>query len=492
MMITLLILTSLLTAFVPFLSSRPERITSHALVTSTIVLGLGLFVGIPPLLGSSPVAWAGLWYVDAFSGLLVVLISIVQWTATLTSQPFLREEVREDIVSLPLVRRYYALLALFVTAMFATVVSDNLGFLWVALEATTLATTFLVAFYARASALEAAWKYLILCSTGLALGFVALLLVLAAQAHTGVAAALTSLEWSTLSVAAVGFSPVMMKVAFAFALVGFGTKVGLAPLHTWLPDAHSSAPAPISALLSGVLLNAALFAVLRYKSLTDAALGSSTYTDGLLLAFGAFTLIVAAAFILTQTDYKRLLAYSSMEHMGFMVLALGLGAVGTVAAIVELIGHALIKPMLFFGAGNILLRFRSTKFARVAGVRRVLPISGAFFFAGILMLLAVPPSPLFLSEYLTIAAGITTHPFVIALALVALVVILTGFIRLVAPFLFAPVPEGDVAHPVVRGESWNLSHTAMLLHLALAVGFFALILSGAALPFIERITATIS
>ncbi len=492
MMITTLILASLLAAFVPFVSSRPERIVRQAIVASTIVLALGLLAGVPPLFGSPPVAWAGLWYVDAFSGLLVVLISVVQWTATLTSRPFLLEELREEVVSLPLVRRYYALLALFVTAMLVTVVSDNLGFLWVALEATTLATTFLVAFYARPSSLEAAWKYLIICSTGLALGFVGLVLVSAAATHAGAMSALTGLRWSALHVAAHDFSPSMMKIAFAFALVGFGTKVGLVPMHTWLPDAHSSAPAPISALLSGVLLNAALFTVLRYKALTDAALGGGAYTDGLLLAFGVLTLVVAAAFILTQTDYKRLLAYSSAEHMGFVALSLGLGPVGAVAAVIELIGHALAKSMLFFGAGNILVRFRSTKFSRVAGVHRVLPYTGGLFFAGILMLLAVPPSPLFMSEYLAIAAGIRAHPLAIMAALGAFVVILSGFIRLVTPFLFAPVPEGGAAHPVARGESWNLSHTAMLLHLVLLVGFFLLVLSGTALPFIERVTAIIS
>ncbi len=492
MMINALIFVSFLAALVPFSFTRPEHTTRAASIASTVVFALSLLVGVPVLLGAGPVAWGSVWYVDSFAALLVVLIGTVQWTATLASRPFLLEEVRAGVVAKPLVRRYYVLLALFVLAMLVTVVSDNLGLMWVALEATTLATTFLVAFYARSSSLEAAWKYLILCSTGIALGFIGLLLASAAASQSGVISALTGLRWSTLSLGAAAFSPSMMRFAFVFALVGFGTKVGLAPMHTWLPDAHSSAPAPISALLSGVLLNAALFAVLRYKVLTDAALGSSGFTDGLLLAFGTLTLVVAAAFILTQTDYKRLLAYSSMEHMGFMVLAFGLGPVGAVAAVVELIGHALAKSMLFLGAGNILVRFHSTKFARVADVRRVLPFTGALFFAGILMLLAVPPSPLFVSEYLTIAAGIGTHPFVIAVALLAFVVILAGFIRLIVPFLFGSESAEQPEHPVVRGEAWNISHAAMVLHLVLLVGFFGLIISGAALPLVERVAALFS
>ncbi|HEX8947042.1 MAG TPA: proton-conducting transporter membrane subunit, partial [Candidatus Paceibacterota bacterium] len=260
----------------------------------------------------------------------------------------------------------------------------------------------------------------------------------------------------------------------------------------WQPDADASAPAPIAALLSGVLINAALFAVLRYKALTDAALGSSAFTNELLLAFGTLTLAVAAAFILSQADYKRLLAYSSMEHMGFMVLALGLGPAGVVAGVIELIGHAFAKSMLFIGTGNIVVRFRSTKFARVSGVRHVLPFTGALFFAGTLMLLAVPPSPLFVSEYLTIAASITTHPFVIGIALLSFVIILAGFIRLIVPFIFGDVSTGESGYPVVQGESWNLSHTVMVLHLVILIGFFALIMSGIALPVVERIAATIS
>lgn len=491
MIITTLLFVSFVAAFVPFLSSRPERISWHAIGVSTLVMALGLLAGVPALLSDKPYMWGGIWYVDALSGLMLVLISVIQWTAIIASRPFLLEEVHEGIVSLPLVRRYYALISLFVMAMLSTAVSDNLGFLWISIEATTLATTFLVAFYARPSSLEAAWKYLIICSTGIALGFIGLLIVSAASSSTEGVSALVDLRWSSLHLAATTFSPSLMKIAFAFAFIGFGTKIGLAPMHTWLPDAHSSAPAPVSALLSGVLLNAALFAVLRYKTLTDAALGGSAYTDTLMLAFGAFTLAVAAAFILTQTDYKRLLAYSSMEHMAFVVLTVGLGAFGAIAAVIEIVGHALIKSMLFFGAGNILVRFHSTKFEKVAGVRRVLPLTGWFFFAGILLLLAVPPSPLFMSEYLAIASGVGAHPFIIVVALISFVIILAGFTRLVTPFLFAPILE-MTEHPIVVGESWNISHTAMTLHLILLVGFFVLILSGSAMPIIAHITANFS
>lgn len=489
MIITTLILVSLLMTFVPFVVRRTSHVTGLAILGSTIVLGLGLYVGVPSLFGA-PAVEHGIWYVDGFSGLLIILISVVQWTATITSRSFLSEEVREGVASFTQVRRYYALLALFVTAMLSTVASDNLGFLWVSLEATTLATTFLVAFYGRASSLEAAWKYLILCSTGIALGLFAVIMVYIAAIGTGTVTGIAALSWSTLMGLSGTFSPTLMKVAFAFALIGYGTKIGLVPLSAWLPDAHSSAPAPISALLSGVLLNAALFTLVRYKSLADTALGGSAYTDGLLLFFGTLTLVVAAAFIVTQTDYKRLLAYSSMEHMGFVVFSLGLGALGAVAAVIELVGHALVKPALFFGAGNILLRYRSTKFARVSGVFRALPLTGALFLAGVLLLLAVPPSPLFVSELSALAAGILVHPIAIAIVLVGLTVALAGFIRFIPGLLFGTVPHEVHERPVALGERWDASHTAMALQLLLAVAFFVVLVTGPGRVVVGHIIST--
>jgi len=204
-----------------------------------------------------------------------------------------------------------------------------------------------------------------------------------------------------------------MQIAFVFILIGYGTKVGLVPMHAWLPDAHSRAPAPISALLSGVLLNAALFSILRYKTLVDITLSNSHWSGQLLLFFGALSCVVPAAFILVQTDYKRLLAYSSIEHMGLTAFLFGLGPVGTFAALIHMIGHALSKSMLFFAAGNIYLAFKSTKFEKVGEVMRVLPYTGAIFLAGVLALLAVPPSPLFLSEYRLFAGAISSHPVLV-------------------------------------------------------------------------------
>jgi hydrogenase-4 component F len=457
-------------------------------LASTLVFAFALVVSVPVLTTGVPlVDGTGLWYVDALSALLVLLIGAIQWTASFASGTYIGQEAREGTVTLPLVRRYYALAALFVFSMLTAVVADNLGVLWIALEATTLATTFLVAFYVRPSSLEAAWKYLVLCSTGIALGLVSVLVVYTAATSAGAASGFDALRISTLLQTLSALSPAMMKVAFAFALVGYGTKIGLAPMHTWLPDAHSSAPAPISALLSGVLLNAAFLALMRYKMLTDGALGDSAFTNGLLLGIGVLTVVVAAFFIIAQTDYKRLLAYSSIEHMGFVVFSVGLGAAGTVAAIIEIVGHAFVKSMLFFGAGNILLRFHSTKFAKVAGVYRVLPITGGLFLIGTLFLLAAPPSPLFMSEYLAIAAGIGTHPYAVAAVLLALAIALAGFIRLVVPMLFAESAPEALEREVVSGERLTGASTAMVLHLIILVALFVACITGLAFPVLARI-----
>jgi hydrogenase-4 component F len=282
--------------------------------------------------------------------------------------------------------------------------------------------------------------------------------------------------------------PELSRIAFALILVGFGTKVGIVPMHTWLPDAHSRAPSPISGLLSGVLLNAALFAVIRYKSIVDGSLGTSDFTNGLFLVFGALTVLVPAAFIVMQHDYKRLLAYSSIEHMGLILIASGLGALGAVAAIIHMAGHALIKSMLFFGAGNVLLRFKSTKFEHVSGVMKVLPFSGALMLAGIFFLLAAPPSPIFMSEYLIVLAAVAEAPLVAICGLISLVIIAGGFLFAFMPFFFNAPHDG---YNPEKGERWNLSHTAMLIHVIIVILIGCGLFLGYGDPFLKNVAEII-
>src|SRR3989344_4630762 len=450
-------------AVLPFLMRRTRHLIIAfntwriAILTSGVLLGTSAFV--PELRHTSD-----LWHIDAAAGMMLMLIAFIQWTAVAVSVRQLTEEMHEGVITHARFQQYAALFALFVFSMSVTAISNNLGVLWVALEATTLATTFLVSFYAQQGSIEAAWKYLILCSTGITLALIGLLITFYAAQTAGVEEA--GLLWTNLLAQGTTLSPFLMQLAFIFILIGYGTKAGLVPLHAWLPDAHGTAPAPISALLSSVLLPVAFLAILRFKSIVDLSLGDPTWTGTLLVVFGLISICIPAFFILVQQDYKRLLAYSSIEHMGLIALAFGLGGVAAVAGMIHLAGHALVKSALFFGAGAILLRFKSTKFARVHAVGNVLPYTAVFFLIGLLALLAVPPSPLFLSEYLLVAVGLRSHPVIMALVLIALTITAAGFIRLCMPFLFAR--EGGRAEAVPPKEGELIANVAApLVHYAM-------------------------
>lgn len=489
MSVSILLCIPLVVTLVAFLFRSQKVVLGSALVGSVLTFMGAVVIGVPGVLGEGTVSGNGFWYVDALSGLMLLLIGFIQCTGTLTSLPYLRHELSDGTITIKEARRYVGLLALFVFSMLLTVVSNNLGIMWIALEATTLATTLLVAFYARAGSIEAAWKYLILCSTGITLGLLGLMVVYYSASVDVLLTGLVGMEWTTLSSVAGSLSPDLLKIAFALVLVGFGTKVGIVPMHTWLPDAHSRAPSPISGMLSGVLLNAALFAILRYRSLTDGALGTDDFTNTLFLTFGALTVAVPAAFVLMQKDYKRLLAYSSIEHMGLVLFSAGLGVFGGIAAAMHMVGHALIKSMLFFAAGNVLLRFKSTKFENVTGVMRALPITGAFFLCGIFLLLAVPPSPLFMSEYLLVSAAVLTHPYLTAVVLLSLAIVAAGFLYAFMPFFFAEIH--DEHRQEGHKETWNMSHTALLLHIILIIAAGIFIWSDTAYAILLRIAELI-
>lgn len=488
MIISTLLILCLISAVLPFAARSARTLLTLSFLGSSAIFVASLFAALPVFAGF--VIEGAYWYVDAFAALMVLLIGFIQWTAAMTSMHYLAEEAHEGVVLLPAMRRYFFLANLFVFSMLLTVVSNNLGFMWIALEATTLATTLLVAFYQQKGSLEAAWKYLILCSTGISLGLIGLLLTYYAASSTGLLSGLAATNWTSLIAIAPMLPPEFMRFAFVFVLIGYGTKVGLVPMHAWLPDAHSRAPSPISGMLSGILLNTALFAILRFRVLVDGTLGSSAWTGELLLVFGALSCAIPAAFILLQADYKRLLAYSSIEHMGIIVFSAGLGAAGAVASVIHMVGHALAKSGLFFAAGNILLRFKSTKFERVGEVMRTLPYTGALFLALVLALLAVPPSPLFGSELLLVSQGIVDHPWQTAVVLFALAVIFAGFVRLCMSMLYARSYEHR--DDVVRGEKWNPAHTAVLFHLVLLVAFSVFLSTSTARPIIESITSVIS
>lgn len=485
-MLMLLFLVPCVAALTMYFAKTEPTLRWLAMGWSTVVAGVIAAIVTPVLSTGVPFAM-GDWHIDGFAAILMALVGFVQWTATLVSGPYLKEELHEKIVSLKQVRMYYALMQLFVLSMVLTLSANNIGIMWIALEGTTLATTLLVAFYTYDGSLEAAWKYIVLCSVGISLGLLGVLLVYYAATNAGAGATATVLSWTTLQGIAGQLPPSIMRWAFVFIFIGYGAKVGLVPMHTWLPDAHGRTPSPISGMLSGVLLNVALFAILRYKNLVDLSLGGSAWSNRLFLVFGALSFILPAAFILVQRNYKRLLAYSSIEHMGFIVFCIGLGAPGMLAAMVHLIGHSLIKSMLFFGTGNMLLRWKSTKIAHIGPVMTSLPITGTMFLCGLLALLATPPSPMFWSELMAFSAAIGTHPFLVIGMLLAGTVLFAGMLRNLLPMLFS-TQKDPVTAPI---ERWNLSHTAMALHLIAVVAFGFLLMSPTTWSFLTAIAHTI-
>ncbi len=338
-------------------------------------------------------------------------------------------------------RRYHALAGLFLFTMLLAITVNNVGVMWVAIEATTIATAFLIGLHRSKAALEASWKYILIGSVGIALAFVGTVLAYFNFVQR-VGSTPYALHWTVLSRVAVLLDPDVTRLAFVFVLVGYGTKAGLAPMHTWLPDAHSEAPAPISAMMSGSLLAVALYAILRFKVVVDACLGTA-FTDRMLVLTGLLTLAVAALLLTRQANYKRLLAYSSVEHMGLMCLGSALGAPGVIAALLHALSHAAAKSMAFLLAGDIRDRYGTTSLASVRGLLRAMPWTGALFAAGILALLGLPPAGLFLSEMMLLRAGFTAgRPWVMGMVLALLVLIFLALLTHLNRMLYGEPPEG--------------------------------------------------
>jgi hydrogenase-4 component F len=313
--------------------------------------------------------------------------------------------------------------------------------------------------------MEAAWKYLIINSVGLLLGFFGTILFLYPVIASGNN---EIINWHTLMSGASSFDPFIAKIAFIFILIGYGTKVGLAPMHTWLPDAHSKAPAPISALFSGVLLNVAFLAVLRFKSVIDISIGKS-FSQELFIFFGVLSIVIAAFIIFIQKNYKRLLAYHSIEHMGIITLGFGFGGIASFAALLHLIYHSLAKSALFLLAGNIILKYSSTKMENVKGMIKTLPVTSVLFFIGFLALAGVPPFGIFVTEFTILSTGFQINPVITIIVLLSLVLVVAGIIKHVSEMIF-----GEPAQGISKGEAGinTVFPIVILIAILIFISFF--------------------
>lgn len=340
---------------------------------------------------------------------------------------------------------FTACLLAFLAAMTLVTLSQRFGLLWVAIEATTLVSAPLIYFHRHHRSLEATWKYLLICSVGIAIALLGNFFLAVAAATPG--AAPLPLVVQDLIGGAAGLDRGWLKAALILFLVGYGTKMGLAPLHTWLPDAHSEAPSVVSALLSGALLNCAFLGILRVQQVCVAA-DVAAFGQELLMGFGLLSMAVAAVFIPGQTDYKRMLAYSSIEHMGILALGVGLGGAGAFGALLHAVGHSLTKAMLFLVAGNILAAYRSKSTLEVRGVLRILPISGGLWMLGLFAITGSPPFGPFLSE-LTILRAALDHgrPWIAGSFLVLLAVIFVGMASAILEMAQGVPPDGISRHP---------------------------------------------
>ena len=384
-------------------------------------------------------------FVDPFNVFLVALTAFVAFTTALFSRPYMRIEQEHGRVTPARLRLYHCAYQLFTFTMLLTLLTNNMGILWVAMEGATLSTVLLVSLYRTPESLEAAWKYFFLCGVGIAQAlFGTILLYFAAEKVIGGGS--DSLLWTQLHSVRDQLEPTVLSLAFVFLLVGYGTKVGLVPLHNWLPDAHAEGPTPISAVLSGLLLNVALYAVVRSKVLVDGALGSG-FSGNLMMGFGLVSVVVAAFFLSRQRDIKRMFAYSSIEHMGIVTFAFGMGgAVAAFAGLLHMTVHSLTKSAIFFTVGHAAQKTGTQNMDEIRGLIERNPTIGWGLALGTLAILGVPPFGVFTSEFMILTTAMHEHAWATPFLLLGLAVAFAAVFGKVQPMVFGETSARRLPH----------------------------------------------
>ena len=412
------------------------------------------------------VAMDELFFVDPFNVFLVALTAFVSFTTTLFSRPYMRNEASKGKLSPNMMRLYHSMFQVFGFTMLLALLTNNIGILWVAMEAATLATVLLVSLYRTPASLEAAWKYFILCGVGIAQAlFGTILVYFAAERVLGSGG--NALLWTHLYGVKDQLEPTVLGLAFVFLLVGYGTKVGLAPLHNWLPDAHAEGPTPISAVLSGLLLNVALYAVVRSKALVDGALGTPL-AGNLMMGFGLLSVVVAAFFLSRQKDVKRLFAYSSIEHMGLTTFAFGMGGpVATFAAMLHMTVHSLTKSAIFFVVGHAVQKTGTQQIDEIRGLNITNPTIGWGLMLGSLAILGMPPFGVFASEFMILTTAMREHSWATPFLLIALGVAFAAVFSKVQGMVFGDTTAQRLPHPPALVPVFV--HLALVLMLGLYI-----------------------
>jgi len=442
---------------------------------AAVALGcsLALLVGIE---GRAPLAgWDGFLYVDPLGGFFVMTVAAVTLLAALGSIGYVAAQEDSGELSGFQVRLYFTFFGLFASLMLAALETGNLGLLFVLVEASTLASAALVGIEGRARSLEAAWKYVIISSLGVTIALAGTLFLF----YSGSALHLGSnlgLTWPYLVQHAHALAPDPLRLAFLLAVVGYGTKVGLAPMHTWLPDAHAEAPSPASAMLSAALLNTGMYAIIRFLAIAHGRLGA-TYPRAVLLSFGFASIVIGALFMVRKGNFKRLFAYSSVEHMGIIAVALGFGGVlGLYGALLQTLNHALAKAVLFLSSGDVSLRYRTREANQVTGLLAAVPVTGGALLLASFAALGSPPFGLFLSELTIVRAGFAYGSPVFPLLLLGLLgLAFVAFARTTAQMVTGN-PPAQLASPY-RGRAAVAVTAAPLV-----LGLTALLVLGLWIP----------
>lgn len=425
---------------------------------TTLAAGVGLALEV--YMQGPMLAGGKFFFVDAFNIYLSVLTCFVSMTTAMFSRGYMRREREHGRVGHVGMRFYHAMFQLFIFAMLLCLLTNNVGVLWIAMELATLSTVLLVSLYRTPTAIEAAWKYFILCGVGIAQAlFGTVLLYFAAEKVLGEGG--EALLWTNLSRVSGSLEPTVLPLAFVFLMVGYGTKVGLVPMHNWLPDAHSEGPTPISAVLSGLLLNIALYALVRCKVLVD----GSTHTHqagNIMMGFGLLSIVVAAFSLLRQKDIKRMFSYSSIEHMGIATFAFGLGGpIATFGALLHMLVHSLAKSAIFFTVGHASQMHRTQEMDRIRGLFKGNPLVGWGFMFGVMAIVGMPPFGIFASEFLILTATMKDAPYLTPFLLLGLGVTFAALFRKVQPMVSGEIPSYQ--RPV------KATHLPVLLHLALVL-----------------------
>jgi len=416
----------------------------------TFVTALSLFV-VEPVSGQYLL-------VDDLNKVFIVLTTFVGFTTSVFSASYIGHEIETGRLTPAFLRFYHAMYQTLMFAMNLALVANNIGLMWVAVEVATLTTVLMVGIYRTHEALEAAWKYFILGSVGIALALFGTILVYMA-ARPVIGEGLDAMVWTVLVKRAAAFDPALLNVAFVFLLLGYGTKVGLAPLHAWLPDAHAEGPTPISAVLSGLLLNVALYALLRFKMMLAVSVG--TIAPGpLMVVMGLISVIFASLMLYRRRDIKRMFAYSSIEHMGIIVFAFGMGGpLANFAGLLHMTMHSLTKSAIFFAVGHVAQVKGTQKIADIGGLTVTNPVLGWGLMLGVVAIVGLPPLGIFMSEFLVVSSTFARAPWLAAILVLGILIALGGLLSRINLVMFGE-PKG-VTKPA------EASYVPMFTHLAL-------------------------